>query len=75
MSILFPSPLSRSTHAPWPGARWRAAGQEPALDEVLADPLVHAVMQRDGVTPSALRAVVAAAQAKLRRGLCCRCAA
>ena len=71
-------------------AAWGEAGIEPALQDVLADPLVHLVMQRDGVSMPALRAVVAAARARLRqaapsrvplrpvpprRGLCCGLAA
>jgi hypothetical protein len=54
---------------------WARAGIEPRLEEVLADPLVHQVMRRDGVTEAALRGVVGRAQARLRSALCCRCAA
>ena len=51
------------------------AGREPALDEVLADPLVHLVMRRDGVTQVALRRVVAEARAGLGYDRCrCRAA-
>ena len=46
------------------------AGSEPDLCEVLADPLVHLVMRRDGVTPAALKAVIVRARAKLGAGLC-----
>ena len=54
--------------------RWQDAGEEPALAEVLADPLVHQVMRRDGVSLQQLRAVIAEAQCAL--GIClCRCAA
>lgn len=38
---------------------------EPALCEVLADPLVHAVMRRDGVSRPALESVIAQAQRRL----------
>jgi len=48
---------------------------EPPLREVLADPVVHAVMRRDGVSFGHLLNVIAAAQAPLRRGLCCSAAA
>jgi hypothetical protein len=52
------------------GGRARAehwpAGCEPSLDEVLADPLVHLVMRRDGVTPQALCGVIADARVGLR---------
>jgi hypothetical protein len=57
------------------GTRWLAAGKEPALAELLADPLVRLVMRRDGVSPAALRDIVAAAQRGLRDRLCCRSAA
>jgi hypothetical protein len=50
--------------------RWTAAGMEPALAEVQADPMVHLVMRRDGVSPCGLRRVVAAARAALRRDPC-----
>ncbi len=44
---------------------WRFAGEEPALDELLADPLLHLVMKRDGVSEAALQAVIEAARVKL----------
>ena len=50
---------------------WGGPGSEPSLPEVLADPLIHAVMRRDGVTFGELVCVIARAQVKLRRGLCC----
>jgi hypothetical protein len=50
---------------------WREAGREPSLREALADPLVHLVMRRDGVSLAELEAVVAHAQARLGRELCC----
>jgi hypothetical protein len=56
------------------GTRWLAAGAEPPLAELLADPLVGLVMRRDGVSAAALRAVVATAQDRLRGRLCCRSA-
>jgi hypothetical protein len=66
-----------SSFPPVPPARaWSVAGQEPALGEILADPLVHLVMRRDGVSRAELERVIARAQAKLRREpCCCRCAA
>jgi hypothetical protein len=48
---------------------------EPRLGDVLGDPLVHAVMRRDGVSQAQLRAIIARAQACLRGDPCCRCAA
>jgi hypothetical protein len=53
---------------------WRKAGEEPDLAEVLADPLVHLVMRRDGISLAQLQSVIARARAALRAGLC-RCAA
>jgi hypothetical protein len=41
---------------------WSRPGIEPPLCEVLADPIVQAVMRRDGVSPSALKSVIAHAQ-------------
>jgi hypothetical protein len=55
--------------------RWRDAGTEPDLAEVLADPVVHLVMRRDGVSPCQLRKVIAEARKRLRGGLCCCIAA
>ena len=40
---------------------WRATGLEPPLEDMLADPIVQAVMACDGVSEGELRAVVAAA--------------
>jgi hypothetical protein len=49
---------------------WTAAGVEPDLAEVLAEPMVHLVMRRDGVSPCGLRRVIAGARAALRRDPC-----
>jgi len=54
--------------------RWRRAGEEPALEEVLADPVIHAVMRRDGVTLAELQAAIRRAQQRLQASPC-RCAA
>jgi hypothetical protein len=54
-----------------PERRWSRGGTEPALAEIMADPIVHLVMRRDGVTESQLLRVVAVAQAVLRSRLCC----
>jgi hypothetical protein len=58
---------------------WVEAGQEPALLDLLADPMVHAVMRRDGVSMTELCNHIAAARrrlgfARFREGPC-RCAA
>jgi hypothetical protein len=48
---------------------------EPALDEVLADPIVHLVMRRDGIGPGEVRAAIERARAILaRRALSARLA-
>jgi hypothetical protein len=44
---------------------WGVAGIEPSLCDALADPLVHAVMRRDGVSRADLVAVIRAAQTRL----------
>ena len=44
--------------------KWSEAGIEPRLDEVLADPLVRAVMRRDGVTSEELRNILEALRAR-----------
>ena len=44
---------------------YRSAGQEPSLDEVLADPIIHAVMRRDGVSRETLCRVVKGARRNL----------
>ncbi len=41
-------------------------GLEPRLSDVLKDPVIHAVMARDGVTEDELRSVILCAQRNLR---------
>jgi hypothetical protein len=41
-------------------------GSEPPLCEVLADPIVRAVMRRDGVSLAALGSIIAQARCRLR---------
>jgi hypothetical protein len=36
---------------------WRRAGTELSLEEMMADPMVHLVMRRDGLTPDDVRTV------------------
>jgi hypothetical protein len=59
--------------------QWLEAGLEPALVDLLADPVVHLVMRRDGVSMTELCNHIAAARARLgfaRFGEGpCRCAA
>jgi hypothetical protein len=58
-----------------PGDRWTRAGVEPALEELLADPVLHLVMRRDGVSLAELRAVIAAARARRSERARCPCPA
>jgi hypothetical protein len=51
---------------------WQKAGIEPALDDLLNDPIVALVMRRDNVSQDALFAIVTQAQTALRRPLCRR---
>ena len=44
---------------------YETAGEEPALIEVLADPLIHAVMRRDGVTIAELCSAIRTAKRRL----------
>jgi hypothetical protein len=59
--------------------QWLATGQEPALVDLLADPVVHAVMRRDGVSMTELCNHIASARRRLGfarfGGGPCRCAA
>ncbi len=59
--------------------QWLEAGREPALVDLLADPMVHLVMRRDGVAMTELCNHIATARARLgfaRFGEGpCRCAA
>jgi hypothetical protein len=48
--------------------RWDKSGQEPSLDELLVDPVIEAVLRRDGLTRDDVMAVVRAA----RLGLACK---
>jgi len=55
---------------------WSAGGCEPCLDDVLADPIVHQVMRRDGVEAAQLRALIAVVRARQRgKPRDCLCAA
>jgi len=50
---------------------YESAGIEPDFRELLADPVLHAVMRRDGINEDTIRAVVRAAQ--IRLGLVAPC--
>ena len=63
MSLVFRWPeLPRALHERQP---WGGAGLEPPLQEVLADPVIQAVMRSDGVDRAALDALVAHARWRL----------
>ena len=59
--------------------QWLEPDQEPALADLLADPVVHLVMRRDGVSMKELCNHIASARARLGFGRFgggpCRCAA
>ena len=59
--------------------QWLEADREPTLVDVLADPLVHLVMRRDGVSMKELCNHIATARARLGFAKFgegpCRCAA
>ncbi len=44
--------------------RYQEAGIEPALEEVLSDPIVTLLMARDGLEPGDVRDTVVAAQSR-----------
>ena len=44
---------------------WSEAGPEPEISELLADPIVHLVMRRDGLTEKDVRAAVHVARGYL----------
>jgi len=46
---------------------WGVPGREPSIAEMLADPLVHAVMRRDGIGACQVMAAVHEARTHLRR--------
>lgn len=43
---------------------------EPSLQDVLADPIVHLVMKRDGLRLADVTPIIEAAKNRLGRGLC-----
>ena len=45
---------------------WTESGPEPKLNDLLADPIVHLVMRRDGLTPEDVWAAVHFARERLR---------
>jgi len=68
LHTLRPNPAPRCTE-------WnRNIAGEPRLQELLADPCLHLLLRRDGLTLDDVRQVIATAQQHLRRGLCRRAA-
>jgi hypothetical protein len=62
--------LIRNAGPEKPVGLWGGAGPEPKLSDVLADPLVHLVMRRDGLERADVEAAVALGRRQLRRRLC-----
>jgi|tagenome__1003787_1003787.scaffolds.fasta_scaffold12534874_1 hypothetical protein len=46
---------------------WSGPGTEPRLHEILADPIVHALMRCDGVSGAALESLIAQARRAMRQ--------
>ena len=49
---------------------WDEAGQEPQLADILSDPVVHLLMERDRLVRADVEAAIARGQRALRRRLC-----
>jgi len=45
-----------------PNRRWRGAGEEPGLDELLGDPIAELLRRRDGLTRADVEGVVRSAR-------------
>lgn len=45
---------------------WSEAGQEPKIEDLMADPIVHLVMRRDGLTADQVWHWISEAQRRLR---------
>ena len=52
-------------------ATWAGAGVEPSLEEILADPIIGMVMQRDAVTADEVRSVMRVAASCEAAGFRC----
>lgn len=51
-----------------PSAPWRCAGSEPSLESLLVDPVLLAVLARNGVTVEQLRELSVSVGERLRHG-------
>jgi len=54
---------------------WSDGGTEPALADLLSDPIVHLVMARDHLSRADVERAVSFGQRQLRSRLCCGCGA
>ena len=54
---------------------WSSFGLEPAIDDVLADPLIHLVLKRDRLTSDYVRLLLDGFALKLKHRDACRKAA
>ncbi len=48
-------PIAGHAGEPWYEGAWAHAGDEPPLEELLHDPVVHLVMQADRLEPAQVR--------------------
>lgn len=65
-----PRPLPLTQHdaaAKADGAPYAHAGEEPSLDDLLEDPIMHLVLARDGLDGAEVRARMVAAAHDLRK--------
>jgi hypothetical protein len=69
------SELWRRSRGARPPDCWVRGGAEPALEELLADPVLHLVMRRDRVSLAELRGIIVAAQVRRREASPCQCLA
>ncbi|MBF0095130.1 MAG: hypothetical protein HQL33_04015 [Alphaproteobacteria bacterium] len=51
---------------PRPADRWAGAGEEPMIEDVIADPLFHLLLRRDRLTVADICAVVEEGRRSLR---------
>ncbi len=52
----------------WPRSdSWSEAGREPRIEDLMADPIVHLVMRRDGLTANQVWHWIFQAQRRLRQ--------
>lgn len=54
--------MSTKTCPDWNQLIWREHRLEPAMDEIISDPIIQALMRRDGVTRADIRRLMDAAR-------------